>query len=131
MKMNKFAIVFADEKDPYYITYMPIQDDLKDYIESISKEAGGNLKNKLIEKINKVKEFKITKNEKPVLSWKKDTIIILDISAITTKTKKDKSFIAMTKAILTEKIKNLLVPTKPQKTTITQDQEILMDIIVC
>lgn len=132
MKMNKYALsVKNDTKSKYCVTYLPLQDDVKDYIKRLNLLITGFDKTELLKKINNNNGFTITRNEKPILFWKDDSILMLDTSSIETKDKKDATFVAVAKVLLTAQIQEFMKTDKKYVKTLTEDTEILMDIEIC
>ena len=132
MKMNKYALsVKNDTKSKYCVTYLPLQDDVKDYIKRLNLLITGFDKAELLKKINSNNGFTITKNEKPILFWKDKSIRMLDISSVETKDKKDTTFIAVAKVLLTAQIEEFIKTDNKRIKTLTEDKEILMDVSIC
>ena len=70
-KMDKYALTIKNESSiKYCVTYLPLQDDIKDYIRRLNILIKGYDKDELIKKINNNKGFTVTKNEKPILFGK-------------------------------------------------------------
>lgn len=132
MKMNKYALsVKNDTKSKYCVTYLPLQDDVKDYIKRLNILINGFDKAELLKKINNNNGFTITKNEKPILFWKDDSVLMLDTSSIETKDKKDATFVAVARVLLTAQIQEFMKTDEKYVKTLTEDKEILMDVEIC
>lgn len=132
MKMNKYALsVKNDTKSKYCVTYLPLQDDVKDYIKRLNILINGFDKAELLKKINNNNGFTITKNEKPILFWKDDSVLMLDTSSIETKDKKDATFVAVARVLLTAQIQEFMKTDNKYVKTLTEDKEILMDVDIC
>ena len=56
---------------------------------------------------------------------------MLDTSAVNTKDKKDATFVAITKTILTAMLHEFLKKENSPVTITTKDTEILMDVAIC
>jgi hypothetical protein len=130
--MNKYALSIKNKSSTKYcVTYLPLQDGLKDYIKRLNLLITGYDKTELLKKINNSGGFTILRNEKPILFWKDNAIMMVDTGSVETKDKKDATAVAVAKVLLAGQIQDFLGNESKQLITITKDEEILMDTAIC